>query len=283
MRWRTIPGFSKYESSTDGNIRNAKTGRLRRPSKIKSAYSSLSVIDDHHKTRTRYVHRLVAQSFIPNPEGLQTVNHKDHDPTNNHVDNLEWASTTEQNRHKRKCQDLSLVSSRAVQQILPYTTIVVAIFPSIAQAADAVGAGHKGRTKICAVARGVKHKVTAYGYTWKYVDKEGSVDEEWRSIDPVLVHGVTGYEVSSKGRLKNHKGRITMGHKHHSGYTWASIYPKQYMMHILVAKTFLCPPTSAHIVNHIDGDTENAHLCKMEYLTLSENVLHGRRLKRQRM
>jgi hypothetical protein len=53
---------------------------------------------NHHK----YVHRVVAEAFIPNPDNLPTVNHKDLNKQNNHVDNLEWVSYTDNLKHYRE-------------------------------------------------------------------------------------------------------------------------------------------------------------------------------------
>jgi hypothetical protein len=58
-------------------------------------YAALSI----NYAPSKYVHRLVALYFIPNPENLRTVNHLDGNPLNNHVDNLEWASYKQNIRH----------------------------------------------------------------------------------------------------------------------------------------------------------------------------------------
>ena len=49
--------------------------------------------------KSKRIHRLVAQAFLPNPEGVTDVNHKDCDVTNNHVNNLEWVTSKENRKH----------------------------------------------------------------------------------------------------------------------------------------------------------------------------------------
>ena len=83
--WREIAGADGYFVSSMGRVRHGE--RMLKPQKKGVDYTGLRI-------RGKYiaVHRIVAQAFIPNPEGLPEVNHKDGDKRNNAVENLEWVS-----------------------------------------------------------------------------------------------------------------------------------------------------------------------------------------------
>jgi len=102
--WKTIPGFSLYQASTLGNLKtfnwkNKGVERIMKPAKDASGYLRTVLINDKGKHCTIKVHRIIATTFLENPENKKQVNHKDADKSNNRVDNLEWCTFTENIRH----------------------------------------------------------------------------------------------------------------------------------------------------------------------------------------
>ena len=106
--WRDVLGFEGlYQISNFGNVktlaRPAPTThrghigyriireRLMKPAHGTRSYNCVRLRKDG-KTITRRVHRMVAEAFIPNPNNLPEVNHKDDNKYNNRVDNLEWCT-----------------------------------------------------------------------------------------------------------------------------------------------------------------------------------------------
>ena len=91
--WKPLKGLVEngdyYEVSNFGNVRNIKTGKILKPGKIQSGYLLVSLCKNG-KTKKFLVHRLVAITFLPNPENLPEVNHKDENKENNSLQNLEW-------------------------------------------------------------------------------------------------------------------------------------------------------------------------------------------------
>ena len=100
MIWRTLNENDRYEVSDTGVVRRKDNQRSLSGSKI-NGYHSVKLTFNNSKQRRFYVHRLVAEHFIDNPDPIHKtlVNHKDGNKLNNNVDNLEWVSPRENNLH----------------------------------------------------------------------------------------------------------------------------------------------------------------------------------------
>ena len=95
--WTKISRNTNYSINEDGEVRNDITGRIKKPYTNKNnGYLIIDLCKDN-KSKKVPVHRLVAEAFIPNPENKPTVDHADGDRTNNSIENLRWATYSENN------------------------------------------------------------------------------------------------------------------------------------------------------------------------------------------
>ena len=98
-QWKSVEEWEEYyEVSTWGRVRSKQyskrhgtSGHLLKINYDRNGYGQVTFTTKGIR-KTYYVHRLVANAFIPNPNGYTDVNHKDENSSNNHVDNLEWIS-----------------------------------------------------------------------------------------------------------------------------------------------------------------------------------------------
>lgn len=102
--WKTLvyqgKEYDNFEVSTDGQIRNANTQKSYKLHLNKTGYLQVCVSLGSRKNKKIFrVHKAVAETFIPNPENKVTVNHIDGNKQNNVVDNLEWATYSENTQH----------------------------------------------------------------------------------------------------------------------------------------------------------------------------------------
>lgn len=111
--WRDVIGFEgQYEVSADGRVRRVAREIMRAngwPYRVAErelsqvslgrGYRAVAFKVARKTNRTRLVHRLVAEAFLPNPDALPHVNHKNLDKTDNRVDNLEWCTEAQNQQH----------------------------------------------------------------------------------------------------------------------------------------------------------------------------------------
>ena len=98
---KDILGYEgQYSVTKDGKVYSHKRKRFLKPTNLKG-YLRVKLRDSNNnqKINNKLVHRLVAQAFIPNPNNKLEINHKNSIRDDNRVDNLEWATRSENNQH----------------------------------------------------------------------------------------------------------------------------------------------------------------------------------------
>jgi len=258
--WKTIKSpFSNYSVSTIGRIKNNKTGYIFNNKNIYLGYIRVALTNDCGKSVKRFVHALVAQTFLDIPEGKNVVHHIDENKLNNNIENLKMisqqenimASTRQFGAKTRPIlqYDLQMNLVQRWNRIkdVPYT---------------------KNKSNIISACKG-KLK-TAYGFIWRYEDLD-LPNEIWKSIE------FNGYdlEVSSLGRVKLLSGLKTHGNKTNSGYRIVGIKGKCIAVHKLVCMAFKPISTPNLTINHKDFNKENNAVFNLEWITQSENNKHA--------
>ena len=99
--WASIDGYTNYQVSWWGRVRNAKTGRILKPQGGGHGYNHVN-LSKLGKTKIHRIHLLVAREWAPNPEGKRCVDHIDGNKANNNWENLRYATHAENARNKSK-------------------------------------------------------------------------------------------------------------------------------------------------------------------------------------
>lgn len=189
--WRDIPGWEGlYQVTNTGKVKSLtrfrrngaggyiQEGRTLKPDKNKQGYYCVVLSNGDYKKRYR-IHRIVMETFVPNPDKLPQVNHKDEDKTNNFVwvnpdgtvdlekSNLEWC-TNEKNinwgTHNERMAK-SKTNGKTSKPVLQYTLDgeLVAEYPSGVEVQRQNGFDRRQISKCC---KG-KQK-TSHGYIWRF-------------------------------------------------------------------------------------------------------------------
>lgn len=181
--WKDVVGFEGYyEVSNYGNVRSKDRVIVRsngckltltgKPLPQYKRYGNSTIaryyvnLCKNSKNYTPSVHRLVAEAFIPNPDNLPQINHKDEDPSNNRVDNLEWC-TAKYNHNYGTRNDRQARKLWVPVCVYDMDGNLLSVHDSIKEACNIYNVDASSATKVC------KHKYKyTNGLVFRYIDND---------------------------------------------------------------------------------------------------------------
>jgi hypothetical protein len=200
--WKNIYGYEEYQVSTLGRVKrlayykNVCGGgkqyceeRILKLQKRKGGYQAI-VLSKNSKAKSFLVHRLVAMAFIPNPENLPQVNHKDENPSNNCVDNLEWCNQRYNSNYGTSKYRISAklkngILSKPVEQYCKNGMFIME-YPSAIEASRVLGLNVSGIVLCCNNNPKYSH---CGGYQWKYKGSEKQINNIVNKIAQITKDG----------------------------------------------------------------------------------------------
>lgn len=187
--WKDIPGYDgKYQVSNIGRVRSMwrnnqhkdhiGTVTILKQTEREDGYMRVA-LTKNGKRKNYYVHRLVAEAFIPNPDNLPQVNHKSEVKTENYVENLEWCGSRYNSMYGTKIERWRMKKAKPVVQ----TTMdgeFVRMFKSEEEAERLCGYDSAYISMVC-----TGRRPSAYGYKFHFAieDVVSAMDELFEQLE----------------------------------------------------------------------------------------------------
>lgn len=176
--WKTLDFNPLYEINTEGIVRKISNHYYPKYCKDKDGYLSCSLNTGNNTKKKYHVHRLVAMTFIDNPENKPEVNHINSIRDDNRVENLEWCTRQENELHAYRDGRHAELREKAKENLLKYAVPAiktpvrqlsldneeVAVYESLTEAERQTGINHRNISLVCSGKR-----QTAGGYKWEKV------------------------------------------------------------------------------------------------------------------
>jgi hypothetical protein len=160
--WKTCKSYPLYEVNEHGEIRNNDTKITLKQRVSKQGYLRVNLHNqDLNQKKTVPVHRLIAEAFVPNPDNLPCINHKDENKANNEASNLEWCTVAYNNSYGTKLERFAKSKSRPV---IAYNGKEEIRFESFKQAAESMNCDPRS------IRNAIEHRnhcTRVKGYEWK--------------------------------------------------------------------------------------------------------------------
>ena len=302
MEWSKISYAPNYEISIFGDIKNITTNRLLNLNyeRVKKTNTRMRVgLSENGEIKGYYLHRIVAQHFIENPDDLPEVNHIDGDCYNNKASNLEWISKIDNMRHAR---DNNLVTNYKRKVFIKNKiTGEEILFDSLTECADYLNSSTGQISSICNNKYGKScdetiskkkqsRQVIQFNGNNEIINTFNSIAEAQNKLNLNNISGCCNYyEYDDLTRPKPYKcckvsgfifkfGNRQECHKRSQFHNFEILYLKIQQNDTkykeIEGKTLIWReyPENKPVVNHKDTNILNNHVDNLEWVTYKENL-----------
>jgi hypothetical protein len=269
--WRKIKDYPNYEVSSLGRVRS---GRKIFTGWKAGEYVKISLTKNKVSKSFR-LHRIVAETFIPNPENKLQVNHLQGNKTDNRVCMLEWATHTENCQHSSDY--IKVYKPISVSKIDVKTNQIIKTYEDMRDVA-------KDNYELQYVQRCYRGERNTYkGFIWKQNKVNDIIeeynDEIWKHLKNSIFNEVNiyiNYFVSNYGRVKNIKGQY-LKLSNNENYLGISLSVngtnKTFKIHRLMLMAFnIKKPNGKNEVDHIDSNSLNNKLSNLRWANRTDQI-----------
>ena len=172
--WKPIHSLNdKYEASNNGQIRNARTGRIMKQFTDRFGYKTMTVHPEKNVIATIRVHRGVAEAFLGERPNGYVVNHKDGNKANNNPENLEYVTSSQNNQHAldtglRHPANMAMYAPRGENHYR--SEISEEDVLKVLKLREETGYGGRKLAKMTGLSRGTVDAII-FGKSWKHITK----------------------------------------------------------------------------------------------------------------
>lgn len=261
--------YDNYEASTLSRIRNLTTHKLVKQTKRADGYMRCKLSKNGKRKDVR-VHRVIAFTFLANPENKQFVNHLNSERDDNRLENLAWCTHPENIRHTFTNPDRRTPRKRIIlfedDRVTPFK-----IYDSIRSASQQLGVAYECIRNVLA---GKSKSTGKQQYYFEYADPKLTLTrDELKEFEDVKED--SKFMISQDGRIYNKRLKIVTSGSVEGGYQYVRFNRTRKYVHRLVALQWINNPSDKPSVNHKDGKTLNNHVDNLEWATVAENTQHA--------